>query len=139
MRVSMNNKGFSLIELLIVVVIIGILIIILIPHLKESKEVSQETAAIATLRYLASAEASFNSRMYNKRYGTLAELAAQHYIDNRFAGGQAHYDGYSFSSQVTTTHFTILATPDAGTNLHAFYIDDTMALCFANGEPLPHQ
>jgi len=60
----MNRKGFTLIELMIVVVIIGILSSIAIPKFTSIKEQANEAACRCNLRSLGSAEA-----LYYAQYG----------------------------------------------------------------------
>src|SRR5215510_11063582 len=72
-----KQKGFSLIELLIVVAIILIIAAIAIPNLMRSKQVANQSAAAATLRTVITAEHLFNDTYYPTSTGfadTLARL-----------------------------------------------------------------
>src|SRR5438046_21130 len=62
MQVSIrNNKGFSLVELMVVVAIIGILAAIAVPNFQKFTAKSKQSEAKANLSALYSAERAFNA------------------------------------------------------------------------------
>ena len=70
-----KQQGFSLVELLIVVAIILIIAAIAVPNLLRSRMSANEASAVATLRTIASANATYLSA-YNIGYaGSLTNLA----------------------------------------------------------------
>ena len=69
-----KQKGFSLIELLIVVAIILIIAAIAIPNLLRAKIAANQSAAVGTLRTISSAEETFSSTYSDGFTLTLAQL-----------------------------------------------------------------
>jgi len=70
-----KQKGFSLIELLIVVAIILIIAAIAIPNLLRAKIAANESSASGSVRTIVTAEVSY-ANAYGAGYGTLAQLGS---------------------------------------------------------------
>jgi len=71
-----KQKGFSLIELLIVVAIILIIAAIAIPNLLRSRIAANEASAVGSMRTINTAETTYNSTYPTIGYtGTLVNLA----------------------------------------------------------------
>jgi type IV pilus assembly protein PilA len=118
-----RTKGFSLIELLIVVAIILIIAAIAIPSFLHSRMAANESVAAAAIRTLNTAQVSYNSAYPTVGFaGTLAALggtsctppssASSCLIDTALAGGLR--SGYTFTLTVTGTppsSYNVIAAP----------------------------
>jgi len=67
-----KEKGFSLVELLLVVVIIGIIASLAVPALQKAKVAAENGATFGTLRAIGSTQVNFFSQF--GRFGRLTEL-----------------------------------------------------------------
>ena len=88
------NKGFTLVELMIVLAIIAIVAAFAIPNLMKSRMSANETAAIGALRTFMSAQGTYINR-YGV-YGSISELSTEGLIDNSLASGKK--SGYFFGA-----------------------------------------
>ena len=111
-----KQKGFSLIELLIVVAIILIIAAIAIPNLMRAKMAANESSAVGSIRTITTAEVSY-STTYGTGYAPLANLggpapctasaATACLIDNVLATGTK--SGYTIATPVPGAVGTIAA------------------------------
>ena len=80
-----QSAGFSLVELLIVIVIIGILSSISVLYLISSRRAASGASASASMRVFSSAEASYSSGVGNRDYATPQDLFREDLIDPALA------------------------------------------------------
>ena len=102
-----NNRGFSLLELLIVVAIILIIATIAIPSLLRSRQAAQESSAVSNIRTINTAEVTYLSSNAGN-YGSIPQLITAGLLDGRFA---TSVSGYVFVVDASASDYTATATP----------------------------
>jgi prepilin-type N-terminal cleavage/methylation domain-containing protein len=157
-----TQKGFSLIELLIVVAIILIIAAIAIPNLLRAKMAANEASAVGSVRTINTGSITYSST-YGAGYppaltniggtGTSSTCAGSLFIDNSLATAvsaatakSGYYFTYSPSGTAVTVgsctgnpSYTVLATPSVQgqTGQRLFFSDETGVIRFTTNATTP--
>ena len=142
------QKGFSLIELLIVVAIILIIAAIAIPNLIRSRMSANEASAVASLRTINTGEVTYNTT-YPGTFAALSSLGPDSatctnpsstsacLIDNLLANATSATtakSGYMFNVTATDTGYTSEAEPasQSSTGTRGFCSDQDLVLFYVS-------
>jgi prepilin-type N-terminal cleavage/methylation domain-containing protein len=132
-----RSRGFSLIELLIVIAIILIIITIAVPKYNQTQMYMRETAAVKAIQTIHQMEVQYQSQ-YGRYATTLAELgppqsgnpgpAAADLIGRDLSEGEKQ--GYRFTVTGTQGGYIVQAQPVTygSSGRKSFYSDQTMVI-----------
>lgn len=126
-----RQAGFTLIELMIVIAIIGILIGAAVYGWRAAQKAGNEAATLQNLRTIAAVQIQYYNT-HGRTFGTFDQLVKEQMLSSKFAGNPPIADGYTLTLKVTPktatsqTSYTLNADPqDTGSGTNHFFIDST--------------
>lgn len=141
MKTQQRQLGFSLVELLIVVGIIGVISAIAVPNLISSRRSANEASAISTMRLLFSAQSTYRATAGSGSFGDFGSLQTAGLIDSVVGGSDTTAkSGYLFTtdqiSGVSFPAFDATAEPKIysgllATGSRSYFVNETGVLYYA--------
>ena len=132
------RKGFTLVEIMIVVAIIALLAAIAIPNLLRARHNANESAAIAGLRTVSTALESYRAAQTPPVYpAALTNLSGSTppYIDTALSGATASANAkqgywYTYTPNANNQQYTCTVQPQVSgtTGTRTFFVDETGVL-----------
>ena len=111
MFIKLNQRGFTLVEIMIVVAIIALLAAIAIPNLLRAKMSANDALAKATIRSISTASESYATANSGNYPGDETSLtgASPAYLNKAYCGQTI--SGYNFACTFGSATYQVVASP----------------------------
>jgi prepilin-type N-terminal cleavage/methylation domain-containing protein len=133
MNIESNEKGFSLIELLIVVAVLGIILAIAVPSYLHAQRAAKAASAVSSLRSIHQAQNSYHTS--HAEFGELTDLGNARLIDGQLSAGSK--SSYEFEISFPTTaseNYEAIATPTVNpTEWHHYFVNASGVIRYSQG------
>src|SRR2546426_10914665 len=95
-----SELGFTLIELMIVIAIIGILIGAAVYGWKTAQRAGNEAATMQDLKTIAAVQIQYFNT-HSRTFGTFDQMVKEQMLTSKFSGNPPSADGYIFTLKLT--------------------------------------
>ncbi|HEX8635344.1 MAG TPA: type II secretion system protein [Pyrinomonadaceae bacterium] len=117
-----RQRGFSLLEVLIVVAIIGVVAALAVPNFVNSRQAAHNASAFSSLRLIHSAQIAYRARF--DQYGDLTELRDAGTLTDPLlvSGTRSNYNFVVNPATLGSDYYEVSATPSVAPWRY-YYID----------------
>jgi len=117
-----NERGFSMLELLVVVAVVTLIAAMAIPNLKKARQSANSASAVQSMRTLTTAENMYRQKY--QTYGTLSQLAPEGTLDTTLGTGNKSSYLFTITLDADLLHYTCTAEPIEDIDSMTYYFMD---------------